>query len=452
MWGVRDPAESFPVAVSEFPYLWTTLWGRFGFGQIPLPALIYDLLRWLVAIGLAGIFVPLVRRGQRDTRLIFILFLGLNIAVSFAVVFNYMLVSPAGAMGRFFFPGLPALALLTFYGLYQWAQWALARRGEGHWPAYLAWAANGGMLLLSLIALFGYLAPAYARPPSFTDNELPNAVDAQFDSLVKLRGYSLSAGEIEPGGTLDVDLYWEVTERPPGNFLYFVHLTDENGLLITQRDTHPGLGNFPSSQWQPGDRFHDTVRLHIPETAYAPGTATITLGLYAPTYRLAITNSEGESLGDALNLGSVNITAGDGPFANAQQQNFNDEIELIGYEYSSRVLQPGDALDVTLNWRALRDAQPDYIVDVSLVEQANPAHVLAQADSYSASPTGSWQAGEIVTGTHRLQLPPDLPAGAYQVEIALRDPITGRRQNIIADDGHWIADFLLLAPLRVELP
>lgn len=453
LWGMRDPAESFPVAVSEFPYLWTTLWGRFGFGQIPLPALIYDLLRWLVAVGLAGVLVPLVRRGQRDTHLIFILLLALNIAVSFAVVFNYMLVSPAGAMGRFFFPGLPALALLTFYGLYQWGWLATARRGQDRWPAYLAWTVNGGMLLLALIALFGYLAPAYAPPPSFTDADLPNAIDAQFDALVKLRGYSLSAEEIQPGGMLDVDLFWEVTERPPGNFLLFVHMTDEHGLLIAQRDTHPGLGNFPSSQWQPGDRFHDTVRLHIPETAYAPGTATIILGLYAPTYRLAISDGDGESLGDALTLGNVILAAGDGPFANAQQQSFNDEIEMVGYEYSSRELQPGDALDVTLFWRALQDEPPDYTIEVRLVEQSDHAREWVQADSRpqaGASPTDTWQAGETITDTHRLQLPPDLPEGAYHVEIALRDAVTGLRQNIVADDGHWIADYLLLAPIRVE--
>ena len=37
LWGVRNPLESLGLAVSELPYAWTTLWGRFGFGQIPLP-------------------------------------------------------------------------------------------------------------------------------------------------------------------------------------------------------------------------------------------------------------------------------------------------------------------------------------------------------------------------------------------------------------------------------
>ena len=63
LWGVRDPAESLPLVISELPYAWTTLWGRFGFGQIPLPAEIYLGLRWFVGLALLGWLVPLVRRG-----------------------------------------------------------------------------------------------------------------------------------------------------------------------------------------------------------------------------------------------------------------------------------------------------------------------------------------------------------------------------------------------------
>jgi 4-amino-4-deoxy-L-arabinose transferase-like glycosyltransferase len=107
LWGVRDPRESFGLALSELPYAWTTLWGRFGFGQIPLPQIIYDGLLWLTTAGLVGVVVSLVRR--RAGR--FILFLLVSDVLLFlAVLFNYMLVSPAGPNGRVFFTGLAALA------------------------------------------------------------------------------------------------------------------------------------------------------------------------------------------------------------------------------------------------------------------------------------------------------------------------------------------------------
>jgi hypothetical protein len=108
-------------------------------------------------------------------------------------------------MGRFFFPGLPALSLLVFYGLGHvagflarvvqrlQARGAHLRARPRAQAARLALVANGGMLALSLLALFGYLAPAYANPPAYAgDAPIPNRVDARFDTLATLRGYELS--------------------------------------------------------------------------------------------------------------------------------------------------------------------------------------------------------------------------------------------------------------------
>jgi 4-amino-4-deoxy-L-arabinose transferase-like glycosyltransferase len=452
LWGARDPVESLPVAISELPYLWTTLWGRFGFGQIPLPELAYDGLRWLVAIGLLGVLLPLVRRELRETPFAYLLLLVLTVLLNFGVVFNYMLVSPAGAMGRFFFPGLPALSLLIFYGLYLWGR-LVVPGPEQRWLPGLAWGANLIMLALALIALFGFVVPAYARPDSFTDADVPNPVNAQFDGLVNLRGYGLNTTEIRPGDMLELDLFWEVTARPPGDFLLFVHLIDENSLLITQRDTHPGLGKFPSSQWQPGDRFQETIRLPIPETAYTPNMATLSIGLYAPTYRLGITGPDGAGWGDALPLETIALQPLPGDLPNTQRQNFNNEIMLRGYEYDQGVLRPGDVLAVTLYWQALADNLPDYEVQVQLMDPQNPVGPLSRADTRpqdGARPTDTWVTGEEVPDSHRLSIPADLPAGAYEIHIALLDAETGRRQNIVAEDGHWINNHLILAPVLVQ--
>ncbi|MBK9051288.1 MAG: glycosyltransferase family 39 protein [Chloroflexi bacterium] len=44
LWGVRDPLESLGVAWSEWSSVWSSLWGRFGFGQIPMPQNVYRFL------------------------------------------------------------------------------------------------------------------------------------------------------------------------------------------------------------------------------------------------------------------------------------------------------------------------------------------------------------------------------------------------------------------------
>ncbi|WP_420628364.1 ArnT family glycosyltransferase [Candidatus Leptofilum sp.] len=484
LWGVRNPAESWGVAIFELPYTWTSLWGRFGYGQVPLPDGIYIGLRWLVGIGLLGLVLRLLpvswlrerltpspsrERGQRLLPLTGgglglgsafpLLLLTLNVALFFAVVFNYLLVSPAGAMGRFFFPALPALALLTFYGLSAWVELF----GGTKPTAILAAAVNVGMATLTVVAIFVYLAAAFAQPEPFAADAGPNPTNAQFDSFAILRGFELDDTTLQPGGVLTLDLYWEVIGQPPGNFLLFVHLIDEEtGTLIAQRDTHPGLGNFPSSQWQPGDRFVDSIRLHASETMYAPATAVLSIGLYAPgenSYRLGIAAEDGSFLGDALPLADITIAELDNwredgqSFPNLLNQNFFNDVRLIGYEYGQRVLAPGDSIEVTLYWEALRDAPPDYLVEVALC-QLPCADWMPKWQTITSppkmAPTSSWQLGQIVADAHMLTLDPTLPPGSYSIHVTLIDATTKAPQNIVAEDGHYIDDRLLLSEIRVQ--
>ena len=489
LWGARNPADSWGVAIFELAPTWTSLWGRFGYGQIPLPNTIYEALRWLATFALSGLAVPLFQRRQKELARtgLPLLLLALNVILFFAVVFNYLLVSPAGAMGRFFFPALPSLAILMFYGLSQWLSLltqsiktlVTGTKISNPQPSIsnlqssvsnpqspilnLALLTNLAMATLTIVALFGYLAPAYARPPAFNANAaVPNPVNAHFDTLAILRGYDLSTTVLRPGEPLDIKLYWEVTAPPPGNYLLFVHLIDnENGTMVVQRDTHPGLGNFPSSQWQPGDRFVESIRLVLPETAYTPATATLSVGLYAPdAYRLAITGAGGDSLGDALELGTVNIAPLPGPnevssgYPNRLDQNFNNEVRLVGYEYDRRTVPVGESLAVTLYWEALPAVATNYIVEVHLCDElCQPWNVRGTAASLlpgSQSPPSGWKSGQIVRDSHVLPIHEDLSPGSYFIHVALLDAMTKEPHNIIAEDGHWIDNRLLLSRVRIE--
>ncbi|MEZ4518953.1 MAG: hypothetical protein R3C44_19745 [Chloroflexota bacterium] len=202
LWGVRDPRDSFGLAIHELPYVWTSLWGRFGYGQIPLPNGFYWGLFLLALVAVAGYGVALVRRRTAELRAVApsLILLALNVVVFFGVIFNYLLVSPAGPMGRFFFPALSSLAILLFYGLSLWLPGS--SDGKQSSGKTLAWITVLAMAAFSVVALFGYLAPAYARPDSFdAADSLPNPVDIQFDSFVKLRGYAVDRSG--PAGRAD---------------------------------------------------------------------------------------------------------------------------------------------------------------------------------------------------------------------------------------------------------
>ena len=455
LWGVRDPADSFGTAVFELSYLWTSLWGRFGYGQIPLPQIVYDVLWYTAVFCTTGLIVPVLRRDRDELRDVgvYLLVLALNCALFFGVVFNYLLVSPAGPMGRFFFPALPSLALLLFYGLSRWA--TLLRRGaELRSGRGLAWGTGLVMLAFALVALFGYLQPAFARPPGFDDDvAMPHAADATLGGFVKLRGYDISTAEARPGDPIDVDLYWEVVGQPPGDYLMFVHLIDEAGVLAAQRDTYSGLGNFPSGQWQPGDRFVESLQLFVPETAYTPATAVLSVGFYAPVegYRLGVTLPDGSQAGDAVAIGEVALRPLDTAVPNIQTSNFENQIVLKGYEYEKRLFQPGDWFNLTLYWEALAADMPDYVIQLRVLDQnGNVMHSKESRPEYGNLPTSTWTPGTTIADNYTIVLGDELPDGFYQVQLAVEEPETERRLSTVAPDGHLLESRVLLSPIRVQ--
>jgi len=363
-------------------------------------------------------------------------------------------------MGRFFFPALPALGILMFYGLSLWGKGPGARGqvpGEeasslapGPWnlEPVLAWAVNLALIALSLVALCGYLAPAYARPATWNEGDaLPNPVDVRFDTLVALRGYAFNPAAVRPGEPVDIELYWEVAGQPPGDYLLFVHLVDaETGALVAQRDTHPGLGNFPSSQWRPGDRFVERLSLYVPETAYVPAAAELRVGLYAPGgFRLGLTDATtGAGLGDSFPLGRVALQPADpaAPLPNAGEYRFEDRFRLAGYSYDRRALPPGEPLTVTLYWKAGPAPAEGYEVQLRLLDEAGNV-VYALQEPLADMPPGG------VAEEYTIPPDPNRPPGSYRVQVSLEERATERRLQLVAEDGRWLDDKLILSAVRV---
>ena len=60
-----------------------------------------------------------------------------------------------------------------------------------------------------------------------------------------------------------------------------------------------------------------------------------------------------------------------------------------------------------------------------------------------------WQPNRPYQVDITLPLDADMHAGVYQPDLALLDA-DGRRQNILAPDGHWIDDHLPLSRIRLQ--
>jgi hypothetical protein len=410
-------------------------------------------LRWLATFAALGYFIPFLRRQTAELKEaaapLFILLL--NVIIFFGVIFNYLLISPAGPMGRFFFPAMPALAILMFYGLRHYFWWTFNGNAlkTDKWLSVLA---TVGMAALTLVTIFGYLRPAYARPLTFdAETAVPNPINAQFDSLVNLRGYQIQQEAIQPGDPLNIQLYWEVTANPPGNYLLFIHLIDGTDTIIAQRDTHPGLGSFQSSQWQTGDRFVENIQIYLPETTYTPATAELSIGLYDPNaYRLGITAEDGTFLGDALTLGTVDIMPRNPDMPNELNQNFNNQLSLAGYDYNQRIFESGDVLDLRLYWELITEAPTDFEVQVRITDESG--REIARGDGRFPNETSEideWIPGTIVEDRHLIYIDPSYPSGTYNIHVKLIDRGTNGTQNTLAEDGHVLNNRLSLSSVRI---
>jgi hypothetical protein len=125
------------------------------------------------------------------------------------------------------------------------------------------------------------------------------------------------------------------------------------------------------------------------------------------------------------------------------QARFGDLAYLEGYRLTPTVTEDGrPAAEVILNWRALARSDRVYYVFVHLLS-ADGARV-AQSDDIPARqayPTTCWQAGQRLGDAHLLILPPDLPAGAYAMQVGLYLLDSGQRLPAVRE-GAPEADFV----------
>lgn len=151
----------------------------------------------------------------------------------------------------------------------------------------------------------GLINPVFARRD--LDSPASNSIDATIGDAARLVGYDLTPTVVAPGDTVRVTLHWRATGRFDRGYTVFVHLLDEQGKLVAQRDSPPRGGRAPTTLWLPGDAYSDEYDLALP-TSLPPGEYKLTVGMYNPSdgKRLPVTGADGG--GDAVAmLGTVQV-------------------------------------------------------------------------------------------------------------------------------------------------
>ncbi|HEY3107290.1 MAG TPA: glycosyltransferase family 39 protein [Chloroflexota bacterium] len=130
----------------------------------------------------------------------------------------------------------------------------------------------------------------------------PVAREARFGQAVRLIGYGVE-GELRPGATLALTLFWAAdgaTERP---LTVFSHLLDAAERVVGQHDGAPVDGSRPTTGWRPGEYLTDRHELRL-DPGLVPGEYALEVGLYDPATgaRAPVFDPAGRPLGDRLIL------------------------------------------------------------------------------------------------------------------------------------------------------
>ena len=143
--------------------------------------------------------------------------------------------------------------------------------------------------------------------PEKPATDMETAVAIPFGDVITLNGYTLADSILTPGDILQITLFWETAAPLSERYKVFLHLVNENGELVAQRDSEPGGGLNLTANWQPGDLVLDNHGILIP--ADAPnGDYRLLLGLYplsAPNARLPIQTEAGVI--DAYPLAAITV-------------------------------------------------------------------------------------------------------------------------------------------------
>jgi 4-amino-4-deoxy-L-arabinose transferase-like glycosyltransferase len=105
--------------------------------------------------------------------------------------------------------------------------------------------------------------------------------------------------------------------------------------------------------------------------------------------------------------------AGEAP-AHPSNARLGDAIVLLGHDRSPNSPRPGETLQVSLYWQAVRPLETEYHSFIHLLD--DEGRTVAQSDRQPGGvyyPTTLWQPGERLRDDHQLPLPADTPEGAY---------------------------------------
>ena len=272
------------------------------------------------------------------------------------------------------------------------------------------------------------------------------AAAAELAPGLGLIGYDVASAPVSPGDRLPVTLYWEARAAALSDYVISVRLEDAGGRVVAERQGRPGNGGYATTGWSSGEVVRDWHELVLPATL-AQGDYSLSVSVLGPG-----------GTGGRVSLGTVQVSGRPRTYVAPAARfpldvRLGEAIRLIGYDLESSGVRPGSELGVTLYWRGEQAIDRSYTVFVHLLDAAG--QVRGQDDAVPGSgslPTMGWAPGEYITDLHSIQLPADVPPGAYVLEVGVYEPSSGARLPVLSNSGERLADMVLLSQMITVIP
>jgi hypothetical protein len=300
--------------------------------------------------------------------------------------------------------------------------WPLAER----WPVFSSVQPGlpkflGGLAVLALLILLPVLVQGYHT------ERLAGSPIATFVNFIKVQTKSIENIQPGPNGKPRLLLSDQTTYRQ-----LYPYLSQDFDLQLT---------DGAAKKYPGAPRIIDLLQGLDTIWVLPTGAQQQTLSSAVSGRGQALATFDFEGLGTASLYGfRANIQ----PFIAPAR--FSSGIELLAHQV---VVERG-AVEVTLYWRALNTQTQSYKVFTQLLD--NKGQRLAGHDGIpanGAAPTDTWTVGAVQADTHRIELPPGLPGGNYNLITGLYNDF-GERLRAIAPDGFSFADQAVrLPPVRV---
>ncbi len=293
----------------------------------------------------------------------------------------------------------------------------------------------------------------YQIPPGtvFADKpQIQKPLTANFDGQIELLGYNLPATPSPVDKGLNITLFWRALVDLKKDYNVALRVRDGEGNLLGRLDARPGNYNYPTNRWRASDLLFGKFQVPL-EMATPPGNYQLEVTLYSADEPegLNVLDVAGNPSGKFVVLQPIPLerataqpTLDKLKLKHPMRFDFASTIEMLGFELDRTRAEPGEPINITVYWRAVRTPSKDYQVGFQLRASAQDETLGAPTtlnELVPAFPTSKWRQGDIVRAQYAYYLPTDASVGERTLRLTLIDPT-----------GNPVAAYVGLGDIRVE--